>query len=255
MNPHHNLAISIDYCKRRLINVGQRVESPMWHAVENKVPMVEVLNTSFQAPIPEEIPHLRELIEPNLPWADVHFAERVCGIPLNPGESYKQWPFYKRDKEMRTEGEKFTHTYMERFWPKNAWDAEDRPANGKHIGIRYEYGDLMDVLNLLENQPMTRQAYLPIWFPEDTGGKHGRIPCSIGYHFIIRNGHIHLTYQMRSCDFMRHFRDDIYLACRMLLWVIDILNTRLPEKLKPGMLTMHITSLHLFEHELKLLKK
>jgi thymidylate synthase len=101
---------------------------------------------------------------------------------------------------------------------------------------------------------MTRQAYLPVWFPEDTGiGDGGRKPCTLGYHFLVRNDRMHITYHIRSCDFVRHFRDDIYLTARLVWWMID----RLTEDhdhhfwsgVKPGMFVMHIASLHMFVND------
>jgi thymidylate synthase len=68
---------------------------------------------------------------------------------------------------------------------------------------------------------MTRQAYFPIFFPEDTGAVHGgRIPCTLGYHFLLRSGLLHCWYEIRSCDAVRHFRDDLYLATRLVQWVV-----------------------------------
>jgi thymidylate synthase len=116
----------------------------------------------------------------------------------------------------------------------------------------------MDVINLMEKEPFTRQAFLPIWFPEDTGVVHKeRVPCTIGYHFIRRFDWVHVVYYIRSCDYFRHFRDDIYLCARKLLWLIDNLKERDPKTwgdVKPGMLTMHICSLHAFKNEKVLLK-
>jgi hypothetical protein len=54
---------------------------------------------------------------------------------------------------------------------------------------------------------------------------------------------------MRSCDFVRHFRDDVYLTIRLLLWVLDRCRERSPEEwvdVTPGTFRMHITSLHMF---------
>jgi len=111
----------------------------------------------------------------------------------------------------------------------------------------------------MEREPFTRQAFLPIWFPEDTGTVHGeRVPCTIGYHFIRRYNWVHIVYYIRSCDFFRHFRDDIYLAVRKLYWLIEELQKRNPEEwggVKPGTFTMHITSLHAWASEKVLLPK
>jgi len=130
----------------------------------------------------------------------------------------------------------FTHTYQERFWPKDyerktlGYDAN---RIQKRRGIRYEWGDLSDVVEHLLNEPFTRQAYLPIFFPEDTGAKHGgRIPCTLGYHFMLRGHRMHCWYDIRSCDAVRHFRDDVYLTCRLVYWVLDQL-ARLEAGRKP----------------------
>ena len=72
------------------------------------------------------------------------------------------------------------------------------------MGIRFSYGDFNDVLDLLEKEPFTRQAFLPIWFPEDTGCHHGeRVPCTIGYHFMRRGNFLSVVYMIRSCDYIR----------------------------------------------------
>jgi thymidylate synthase len=126
-------------------------------------------------------------------------------------------------------------------------------------GIRYEYGDLNDVVEMLATEPDTRQAYLPIFFPEDTGMRNPtRKPCTLGYHFILRHGYFHITYYMRSCDFYRHFRDDCYLTVRLHLWVLDRLRKADPAtwgNVKLGFYIMHITSLHMFTNDLRLLKQ
>jgi len=201
----------------------------------------------------------RQVIEPNLPWADDHFAERVSGFPLNPPPSAATWPFAQRGHTDHTDGAKqFSHTYPERFWPKHAGhspslcskgDTEDPKDNSfcdfdVHFGIRYHWGDLYDIVELLKRDDQTRQAYLPVWFPEDTGTVKGqRVPCTLGYHFMVRHGKMHIIYYMRSCDFIRHFPDDVYLAMRLAEWV----NRESGLNLMPGTLTMHISSLHVFK--------
>lgn len=218
------------------------------------------------------LPILQDQIKPNLPWADDHFAERVSRIPSNPGEEYKNWPWWLGQDERsmiqihQTSPEDFdlifSHTYQERFWPK--WAGYEGPGHHQQRGapgykdgilggIRYSYGDLDDLVNLLYRDPHTRQAYLPIFFPEDTGAVHGgRIPCTLGYQFLLRDNRLHLWYFIRSCDYVRHFRDDIYLAARLLLWVIEQLQEKelrgdLPQlwvDVDPGYLHMLICSLH-----------
>ena len=149
---------------------------------------------------------------------------------------------------------------LEGYWPKFAGDE----AAGLHRGIRWEYGDLNDVIYLLMKEPDTRQAYLPIFFPEDTGvGDGGRKPCTLGYQFIVRDQRLHCYYPMRSCDLMRHYRDDEYLTVRLMLWVLDQCRRQSDiqpgpnvwDNIKPGTLTMHMTSLHCFVNDLRVFKQ
>lgn len=232
---------------KELRTLGHKVEPLTWQGMKAPAPMLELLEVSFRSPIPPHIELMQEDIKPNLPWADEHFNERVSREPTNPGESWKNWPFYpknERDRIIR-KNEKFTHTYQERIWSKKAGDHRDN-ALENNVGVRYEYGDLDDVVNLLRRDTLTRQAFLPIWFPEDTGAVHGgRVPCSLGYLFLIRRGHLHCSYYIRSCDYFRHFRDDVYLAMRLALWVRDEVNTNL----KMGYLNMYIGSLHCWYSE------
>lgn len=200
----------------------------------------ELREASLVIGMPETMSQAQAIFSPNLPWAEDHFNERVSGLPLNPPPSNEWWPFAQQGHADHLEGGKFSHTYPERFWPRYNYDG------GKTIrrGIRFNYGDLDDVVARLAKNPLTRQAYLPIWFPEDTGAPEGvRVPCTLGYHFMIRNGQLHVTYHIRACDFMRHFRDDVYLAVRLGQYVREVI----PHDVAMGELTMHIGSFHIFE--------
>ncbi len=229
----------------------------------------ELLNHSSTVPLESEsLRFYRTVIGPDLPWADDHFEERVCGYPLNPGTEWANWRMGKGADQFRFPDGSFNHNYMERFWPKYAgkvpvateapldMDIHDRP----HHGIRYTYGDLKDVVDQLVREPDTRQAVLPMFFPEDTGAVHrDRVPCSLSWQFIVRDNQLHMTYTLRSVDMWNHWRNDLYMAVRLLLWVLDECRAKDPDwfDIKPGTLTTHITSFHLFRgnlHQLKALK-
>lgn len=244
------------------------VKAARWQGVDisNKPEMVtrELLGQSLQVPLRgiEDCNYWAVDTKANLPWANVHFEERVGGEPLNPGESWKSWPWGHSADKFRTHAGQFDHTYMERFWPKHAGHSEEGKIKnvycqiGNRRGIRFEYGDLNDLVSNLVGDPLSRQAYLPIWFPED-GNCQGRKPCTLGYHFINRFDYLHITYYIRSCDFIRHWGDDCYLAIRLLLWMLDRLRERDPRwgSVKPGMFTMHCVSLHMFENDYVQLQK
>ena len=236
---------------------GREVEVGEWQSqsVRDNPDMIsrELTHQRFEMEIPARIDDLQDLVKPNLPWAEDHFKERVSGKPLNPPPSEAWWPYARANNaEHKVEGEKFHHTYPERIWPKYA---EKREYEMRNTGIRYDYGDLMDVVKQLQRNPLTRQAYLPIWFPEDTGaaGVDGqRVPCTLGYHFLLRPWQYDIVYYIRSCDLLRHFTDDVYMAARLLQWVVAHI-MELPGR--PMKLYMHISSLHIFRGDYPMVKQ
>jgi thymidylate synthase len=251
--------------RRELLATNQRVDVGSWHSQDlsgnHLLVTREVPWASFVLEVPLTQEELVKEIKPNMPWAETHFEERVSGYPLNPPPSHELWP-WSHGQHQAEMSEKFSHTYPERMWPKFANEGQTRP-NGRqvftpHNGIRFEYGDVDDLIHLLVEEPYTRQAYLPIFFPEDTGGStrlHERIPCSLGYHFLIRDNSqgkpvMDCGYTMRSCDFVRHFRDDIYMAARLLQYMS--LRVSLARKIgrwdtMPRFLRVNISSLHMME--------
>lgn len=265
-----NFTESINLTEKDFAKYAQVVHPPKWQSIDvSKKPeaeMREILNVYLSIECPSTVEELQQQIKPNLPWADDHFIqERVSGLPLNPGETWKTWPWGLSADKFRTEGEQFSHTYAERYWPKQAglFPGGKPPLSIPALingirGIRYKYGDLWDVVNLLRREPLTRQAYLPVWFPEDTGVSHGeRVPCSLGYHWLLRGTSLHTAYYIRSCDIVRHFRDDLYLTARLTLWMIDQLRTADPlwRLVKPGSFNFHCVSMHSFVNDWRKLCK
>lgn len=226
-----------------LLLEGKPFSSKRWQGTENPPVFWEVLNASFEAPQYHSAHEARTKIEPQLPWADDHFAERVGGIPYNPPPSAFEWLKKGSTKDYLEEEEKFSHTYPERMWPK------DLGAKG----IRYSISDLADAAEMLGKDPSTRQCYVPIWFPEDMDAslKGNRVPCTLGWHFIHRDGKLHTLYPMRSCDALRHLHNDLYFANLLTLWMIE----RSGIDAVPGMLNFHAVNLHCFENDLPVLEK
>jgi hypothetical protein len=235
-------------------DISSKVRTETWQGLPTErrpeLATFEQLFVSFSVPLPSHSTPttLAKDIRPDLPWADDHFAERISGTPHNPPPSEAWWPHAASNHPFKDPSGKFSHTYPERMWPQFAGLDEEQKAIGIcNAGIRFRYGDLNDLIELLRTQPLTRQAYLPIFFPEDTGAHHGqRIPCTLGYHFIRRNDKLHVVYYIRSCDFHRHFRNDIYFTARLLLHVLAQTQWY---NVSPGTFVMHITSLHLFVND------
>jgi len=270
------LMLASDLLDTKPIHTGE------WQAMDTSAsPMHQTYELEDVSMVWEQIPDDPSHILPavDTAWAREHFAERVSGIPLNPAPSHERWPYAVRGNADHIDGQVFDHTYPERIWPKHAghdhsdigdWWTDGGKALEDHVcggtpGIRFHYGDLNDVVSLLLRNPLTRQAYLPIWFPEDTGAglatdpeiaKFGgpptiRVPCTLGYHFMQRGNFLSCRYYIRSCDLYRHLSNDAYFAAALMRWICAELKRRTERGLiqlhiRPGKLVMHIASLHAF---------
>lgn len=282
-----NFRVAFDFIMQDFRSIGKIVPPHIWQGVDvsSKPEMAthEIEDYNFNFPMAtEDLDYHRRMICPNLPWADDHFEkDRVSREPLNPGYTWDKWPYALKADQFRDANGQFNHSYAERYWPKYAGKTDQGELNGTIFkysywderspttdtaqerfdvtlrdecrrGIRFPYGDLLDVVKLLVKNPLTRNAYLPVWFPEDTGVVHGgRTPCTIGYLFRMRENRLSVFYDIRSCDFVRHFKDDVYLTIRLALWVIA--ECRKYDKkwtdVRPGQFTMHIGSFHIFAND------
>jgi len=232
---------AIHQLRSLVFTYGKIVKTQKWQGIENPPEFKEYLHANISIPMISDLKQLAKECQPFLPWANLHFEERVGGLPLNPPPSHKLW---LRGNEEYMSGDKFSHSYPERFWSANIIG---------HYGIRFPVGDLNNLISLLKKEPDTRQAYLPIWFPEDIAAadQGERVPCTLGYHFIVRNGQLDLFYPMRSCDVLRHMHNDLYLANKLALYVIE----KADLDCKIGDLHFAVTSLHCFKDDDYMLRK
>ena len=218
------------------------IQRTSWQSTSAPSPARELHNVVAEFSVPDSLQQWQDLCQPDLPWAEEHFQERVSGQPLNPPPSFIRWPWHSAEEASKflTKSKRFDHTYPERYWA----DKYMRDMEGSEMG----YGSLMDVVRLLRKDVWTRQAYLPVWFPEDTGTTRGqRVPCTLGYHFIRNGSALDCNYFIRSCDLTRHYKNDIYLTGRLLQWVVEkVQKNSFPYA---GKLTIFISNLHLFTND------
>jgi thymidylate synthase len=163
----------------------------------------------------------------NREWCEAEFAERVSLKDINPGNAWNQRAGIWKEFLRRNNG-KFSYTYNERIRPQ-----------------------LSKIISRLAEDPMSRQCVLSVWNPTIDILKIGidRVPCSLYYHFLAEpidqsdpGGDIALNmiYAMRSCDFVTHMPNDVWLAIKLLEFVAYTC------KLKMGKFFMNISSLHYY---------
>lgn len=174
-----------------------------------------ILNTSDKSKMPNV----------TLDWCHAEFKERVNDLPINPGVAYlirnEVWD------EFKDEEGKFDYTYSERIhWQLDA------------------------VIEELKQRPETRQAIIEIHDRKIDQPRMGtkRIPCSMFYQFMVRDGKLDVIYVMRSTDFATHFQNDIWLADEMRRFIANQIG------LEPGKFIMFASSLHIYKKDWNLLQ-
>jgi len=236
------------YSLNRLYDRGQYVDNNRWQGIltadsEQTNQMKEYLFLYFKSKMPQTQEEAAALLDfrklPMGDWAEEHFLERVSGEPYNPPPSHVRWHNgTSGDYKSETEQEVFSHTYPERFWYNKVMKN----------GLRFENGNLWSIIEIFKADPGTRQAFMPMFLHEDLQAsvEGERIPCSLGWHFIQRNGYLHMAYALRSCDAIRHYANDLYMAIRLAQWVNQ---HAFDGQLKMGMFNMNITSFHCFRND------
>lgn len=231
----------IKQLREKVLYNGSEVKTARWQGTDEPPVFLESLHVSQMFDMFPDVASASAGCGAKQPWADTHFAERTCGQPLNPPPSHTMWA--RSTADYFEGGKQFSHSYPERMWSK-----------GLHSGIRYDIADLNTLAEVFAKEPDTRQGYLPLFFPEDLSASlvGDRVPCTLGWHFIVRNGKMDCFYPMRSCDVMRHLHNDLYFANRLALWLIEKAGL---VNVVPGKLHFVATSLHCFKQDKELYEK
>jgi thymidylate synthase len=153
---------------------------------------------------------------------------------------------------MLEESGKFSYTYglrMRKFGGTETTDLieggteEEKDCASDH-GIRTDSVDQLDiVVQELKNHPNTRQAVVSIWDAEKDMHRLNkrRIPCSLSYQFLRRDGKLDVVYTSRSSDAVTLLPSDIYQALRLQSFIAEQVNV------PTGKFTHMIGSLHIYK--------
>jgi thymidylate synthase len=105
---------------------------------------------------------------------------------------------------------------------------------------------LAQVRDLLRRDPDSRQAIVQLFDPGRDHRGYRDVPCTLGYHFLVRGGRLHMYTTMRSQDLWLGFPYDVFTA--------TILQELLAGWLRVELGTYHhrVDSLHLYDKDVAL---
>ena len=156
-------------------------------------------------------------------WVHAEINERLNPVyTVNPGSAWmKNGPFWN---EYLRQG-KFSYTYAER------WNEQ-----------------LIYIIDELNRHPESRQVIMTMYDRHQdmmNWGGLDRVPCSLTYHFLIRDNKLNLIYSQRSCDFVNFFSSDVYCTLTLMSYVTSLLKCQL------GTFTHIVNSLHAFKKDME----
>lgn len=119
------------------------------------------------------------------------------------------------------------------------------------VSARGAYGPrimhvLQDVIQMLHDEPHTRQAVIPIYQPQDLVAatqilsKTKDVPCTLNLQLLVRDGRVNMICNMRSNDVWMGMPYDIFAFTTIQRVIADSL------KLEVGTYTHNVGSLHVY---------
>ena len=133
--------------------------------------------------------------------------------------------YYKLNKMGHVE-----YTYGARF---NEWNQFDR------------------VLSILTERLDSKRAIVQIYTPYDTDPSRKDVPCTLFYHFIVRENKLHTFVAYRSHDLYAGVKVDYVFVSFLNQFLVSALNDILGVNLEPGELHVHESSLHYYPSSVK----
>lgn len=131
---------------------------------------------------------------------------------------------------------------LARFNPNMAQFSDD----GIHLDGAYGpwfLAGLPRVVDLLTNDPDSRQAFIKIGDPRQTPSKD--VPCTMTWQFLVRDGHLHMVANMRSSDAWLGIPYDVYTFSQLANCVAGTLDV------PRGWLYLNLASSHLYKEHVE----
>lgn len=98
------------------------------------------------------------------------------------------------------------------------------PAWGDRLFGNRGIDQVERAIELLESDPATRRAFLPILGVEHTANPSGGVPCAAGIQFFIRDEAVHCVAIMRAQNALTSMALDVFVFSHLLFYVADRMN-------------------------------
>lgn len=109
--------------------------------------------------------------------------------------------------------------------------------------------ELSKIISLLQNDPDSRRALIPIYSSRDVGLSSKDIPCTSNIQFFIREGSLDMFVHMRSNDIYLGLPYDVFNFTMLQEYMANKLNLRL------GKYTHVVNSFHVYEAQISKVQK
>lgn len=232
---------------RDLKEMGVKVRGKSMQDKEGDFPTLELDNYGYTVTHPSRLDLL-----PTMPWCEVEWQDRLNAIMGNVSPLGTSW-LERSDRHM--DWSRFIE-YNGRPLPMYTTLDKIRElepeAAGDPIRLAYSYGErlalndqVLKVVRELRRNGPSRQLFVSMWDPNHDPDRIGnrRVPCSLGWHFMKRDGKVNMTYIMRSCDFVTHWQNDVWLALKLLDLICHM------TKNERGRFSQVIFSFHVYEKD------
>ena len=210
---------AVETLKYSVMTTGNRISATSINSISSKLDCIELLGVSFKILDFSDLADMALLNHLNTGFLDADVLDRISPTPVNPGVAVE---FDKAGvlADYQDHHGKLSYTYSER--------------------LCYQYEP---ILQALYKNPNSRQLFMSIWDRQIDSNRLGieRVPCSIGYQLLERDGKLNMIYYMRSANVKDCLPNDIYTSYKLL----EIL--AIQACVDPGWIQFMIGSLHYFE--------
>ena len=165
----------------------------------------------------------------------------------NPVYAEAEWQWYlSGDRNIAKLAELYGK--VPEIWKRMAFPNGNVNSN---YGWQWRRNDQIDyVVNLLRNEPETRQATISIYDGKEHDTFAFDTPCTYAVQFTIVNNRLNMCVVMRSNDLWYGFCNDQYCFSRMQEMVCNELNTEIPADIELGTYYHFAHNMHLYNDKI-----